>query len=71
MDGPGCTYTYTEVTYVPHPAQSAQRSRMRKLAFISELEGEVSVLAKQIQSLNPKLDLLNHERKSEPLSPVM
>uniref|UniRef100_A0A7I4FCN6 BZIP domain-containing protein n=1 Tax=Physcomitrium patens TaxID=3218 RepID=A0A7I4FCN6_PHYPA len=42
--------------------QSAQRSRVRKLQYISELEMNVSVLESEVASLSPKVGYYDHER---------
>lgn len=42
--------------------QSAQRSRVRKLQYISELEMKVIVLESEVASLSPKVGYYDHER---------
>ncbi|CAI9757054.1 unnamed protein product [Fraxinus pennsylvanica] len=42
--------------------QSAQRSRVRKLQYISELERSVTTLQSEVSSLSPSVAFLDHQR---------
>ncbi|KAE8680120.1 Basic leucine zipper 61 [Hibiscus syriacus] len=42
--------------------QSAQRSRVRKLQYISELERSVSTLQSEVSALSPRVAFLDHQR---------
>ncbi|CAI9784237.1 unnamed protein product [Fraxinus pennsylvanica] len=42
--------------------QSAQRSRVRKLQYISELERSVTTLQSEVSALSPRVALLDHQR---------
>ncbi|KAJ4820741.1 Basic-leucine zipper (bZIP) transcription factor family protein [Rhynchospora pubera] len=42
--------------------QSAQRSRVRKLQYVSELERSVSSLQAKVSTLSPRVALLDHQR---------
>lgn len=42
--------------------QSAQRSRVRKLQYISELERSVTTLQTEVSALSPKVAFLDHQR---------
>ncbi|KAF7836670.1 basic leucine zipper 61-like [Senna tora] len=42
--------------------QSAQRSRVRKLQYISELERSVSTLQTEVSALSPRVAFLDHQR---------
>ncbi|XP_040990000.1 basic leucine zipper 61-like [Juglans microcarpa x Juglans regia] len=42
--------------------QSAQRSRVRKLQYISELERSVTTLQTEVSSLSPRVAFLDHQR---------
>ncbi|KAL1537719.1 basic leucine zipper 61-like [Salvia divinorum] len=42
--------------------QSAQRSRIRKLQYISELERSVTTLQTEVSALSPKVAYLDHQR---------
>ncbi|KAA8523957.1 hypothetical protein F0562_010612 [Nyssa sinensis] len=42
--------------------QSAQRSRVRKLQYISELERSVTTLQTEVSALSPRVAFLDHQR---------
>ncbi|KAL5665141.1 hypothetical protein ACJX0J_025249, partial [Zea mays] len=42
--------------------QSAQRSRVRKLQYISELERSVTGLQMEVSALSPRVAFLDHQR---------
>ncbi|KAH9293049.1 hypothetical protein KI387_041756, partial [Taxus chinensis] len=42
--------------------QSAQRSRVRKLQYISELERSVNALQTEVSTLSPQVTFLDHQR---------
>jgi hypothetical protein len=42
--------------------QSAQRSRVRKLQYISELERSVTTLQMEVSALSPRVAFLDHQR---------
>lgn len=42
--------------------QSAQRSRVRKLQYISELERSVTTLQTEVSTLSPRVAFLDHQR---------
>ncbi|CAL9135144.1 unnamed protein product [Musa textilis] len=42
--------------------QSAQRSRVRKLQYISELERSVTTLQTEVSALSPRIAFLDHQR---------
>ncbi|KAJ8458528.1 hypothetical protein OPV22_031454 [Ensete ventricosum] len=42
--------------------QSAQRSRVRKLQYISELERRVTTLQTEVSALSPRIAFLDHQR---------
>ncbi|CAA3005983.1 basic leucine zipper 61-like [Olea europaea subsp. europaea] len=42
--------------------QSAQRSRVRKLQYISELERSVTTLQSEVSALSPRVAFLDHQR---------
>lgn len=42
--------------------QSAQRSRVRKLQYISELERSVTALQSEVSALSPRVAFLDHQR---------
>lgn len=48
--------------------QSAQRSRMRKLQFISDLEANVTTLENDIKSMNPVHNALRQKHAGPPTS---
>lgn len=48
--------------------QSAQRSRMRKLQFISDLEANVQSLENDIKSMNPMHSALRQKHAGAPLA---
>ncbi|KAM0944541.1 putative transcription factor bZIP family [Dioscorea sansibarensis] len=44
--------------------QSAQRSRVRKLQYISELERSVTTLQTEVSALSPRVAFLDHQRSA-------
>ncbi|GAU29658.1 hypothetical protein TSUD_53100 [Trifolium subterraneum] len=69
--GPSSTTTITCTETVVDPKrvkrilanrQSAQRSRVRKLQYISELERSVTSLQTEVSALSPRVAFLDHQR---------
>ncbi|TKY49145.1 Basic leucine zipper 61 [Spatholobus suberectus] len=63
------TATYAETVVDPKRVkrilanrQSAQRSRVRKLQYISELERSVTTLQTEVSALSPRVAFLDHQR---------
>ncbi|KAL2331386.1 hypothetical protein Fmac_018967 [Flemingia macrophylla] len=66
---PSVTATCTETVVDPKRVkrilanrQSAQRSRVRKLQYISELERSVTTLQTEVSALSPRVAFLDHQR---------
>ncbi|KHN28091.1 Transcription factor RF2a [Glycine soja] len=55
-----CTETVVDPKRVKR--QSAQRSRVRKLQYISELERSVTTLQTEVSALSPRVAFLDHQR---------
>ncbi|KAK7244217.1 hypothetical protein RIF29_39036 [Crotalaria pallida] len=61
----GCTETVFDpkrVKRILANRQSAQRSRVRKLQYISELERSVTTLQTEVSALSPRVAFLDHQR---------
>ncbi|KAE9585167.1 putative transcription factor bZIP family [Lupinus albus] len=61
----GCTETVSDpkrVKRILANRQSAQRSRVRKLQYISELERSVTSLQSEVSALSPRVAFLDHQR---------
>ncbi|XP_019424726.1 PREDICTED: basic leucine zipper 34-like isoform X2 [Lupinus angustifolius] len=61
----GCTETVCDpkrVKRILANRQSAQRSRVRKLQYISELERSVTSLQTEVSALSPRVAFLDHQR---------
>ncbi|CAL0326531.1 unnamed protein product [Lupinus luteus] len=61
----GCTETVSDpkrVKRILANRQSAQRSRVRKLQYISELERSVTSLQTEVSALSPRVAFLDHQR---------